>query len=222
MRLALAETGRRLWELQAPSLGAFFCVFLRFLRLCRSSRAVPRHAGAFILAQLAPGGGALSPSGAPSGGALADALAAALPAFADVASYGQASLPFHAKALHLVCDLFRRYSEEDPSRFAFCDIGSLPAPADASLVAALRRRGAIRTSDELAARLNSGALLPSGGAEEVALRAAAVAAAAAAAAAAPGGVTPLQLWHWLSANEEAHAEGEGGAGLHLTRDTTAY
>jgi hypothetical protein len=51
---------------------------------------------------------------------------------------------------------------------------------------------------------------------------AAVAAAAAAAAAAPGGVTPLQLWHWLAANEEAHAEGEGGAGLHLTRDTAFY
>jgi hypothetical protein len=184
---------------------------------------LPRHAGAFILAQLAPGGASLSPSGLPCGGALADALAAALPAFADVASYGsQASLPFHAKALHLVCDLHRRYSEEDPARFAFCDIGSLPAPADAALVAALRRRGAIRTSDELAARLSAGALLPSGGAEEVALRAAAVAAAAAAAAAAPGGVTPLQLWHWLAANEEAHAEGEGGAGLHLTRDTAFY
>ena len=71
-------------------------------------------------------------------------------------------------------------SEEDAARFGFGDAAALPAAADVALVAALRRRGALRLSPALAQRVADGALLPRGGREEVALRAAAVAAVASA------------------------------------------
>jgi hypothetical protein len=141
-----------------------------------------------------------------------------------------------------VCDLHRRWGEEDPARFAFADVASLPAPSDARTVAALRRCGALRTSPELAAALAARIPLAAGSPPEVALRAAAVAACAAAAAAAAGGAGawPLQLWHWLSANEPettdaaadaaaavaAANEGGGvppaGVAMHITRDTVFY
>jgi hypothetical protein len=137
-----------------------------------------------------------------------------------------------------VCDLHRRWGEEDPARFGFADVAALPAPADARTVAALRRRGALRVSPELAAALDARAHLPAGSAPEVALRAAAVAACAAAAAAAGGGAGawPLQMWHWLGANDgdeggadEGAAPGAEGGGaraagvaMHVTRDTVFY
>ena len=115
-------------------------------------------------------------------------------------------------------------SAEDPARFAFADIAALPAPADAALVAALRRCGAVRVSPSLAERLAADALLPPGGREEVALRAATVAAAAAACAASPGGaLSPVQLSFWLAAN--GGSGGDGAADvvpLHRVRDTVFY
>jgi hypothetical protein len=182
----------------------------------------------------------------PSGGALCELLGAALPAFADVASYGNASpqLGFHAKALRLVADLHRRFGcerhfgqdlradleidtlrspvllcrQDDPARFGFEDAGALPAPADARLVASLRRRGALCVSDGLAARITAQTALPAGCADEVALRAAAVAAVTAAVAAAPSGVTALQLAFWL----EAQPHDDVAAVAHITRDTVFY
>ena len=50
-------------------------------------------------------------------------------------------------------------SEEEP-RFAFGDMGALPAAAVAALVASLRRRGAVRASPALAQPVAAGMLLP--------------------------------------------------------------
>ena len=86
LRFTLADTGRRLWERQAASLGAL------------------------VLALAAP------KAGPPSGAELADALAAALPAFADDAPWPAAQpLPFRAKALRLVGDLHRRFRCAQPA-----------------------------------------------------------------------------------------------------------
>ena len=103
-------------------------------------------------------------------------------------------------------------------------MASLPAPADAALVAALRRRGALRVSAALAERIAEGAHLPPGGREELALRAAAVAAVAAACAAAPAPLSPQHLQLWLAANGGGGGE-DGPAELvpmHRVRDTVFY
>ena len=89
LRFTLADTGRRLWERQAASLGALV------LALAASSAA----------------------GGPPCGTALADAIAEALPAFADDATWMEATtLPFRAKALRLVGDLHRRFRCAEVSR----------------------------------------------------------------------------------------------------------
>ena len=114
----------------------------------------------------------------------------------------------------------RFFSAEHPALFGFADIAALPAPADAALVAALRRRGALQVEPALAARVAEGALLPPGGREELALRAAAVAAVAAACAASPAGqLSPAQLAHWLAANG---GDGADVVPMHRVRDTVFY
>jgi hypothetical protein len=91
LRFTLADTGRRLWERQAASLGAF------------------------VLALATPE--STSAAGGPTcGAALADSLAEALPAFADDAPWGEkTTLPFRAKALRLVGDLHRRFRRAPPA-----------------------------------------------------------------------------------------------------------
>lgn len=100
LRFTLADTGRRLWERQAASLGAFVLAL-----------ATPESTSAA--------------RGPTCGAALADSLAEALPAFADDAPWGEkTTLPFRAKALRLVGDLHRRFRRAPPaadeSRVCFC------------------------------------------------------------------------------------------------------
>lgn len=114
-------------------------------------------------------------------------------------------------------------SEDEPARFGFADMAALPAPADAALISALRRRGALRVSPALAERIAEGAHLPPGGREEVALRAAAVAAVAAACAAVPAQLTPQQIAHWLASNGGGGGDGDVGVvPMHRVRDTVFY
>ena len=127
----------------------------------------------------------------------------------------------HSK--QLTCHCLNSFSADEPARFAFADIAALPAPADAALVAALRRVGAVRVGPALAERLAAGTPLPPGGRDEVALRAAAVAAAAAACAASPGGaLSPMQLSFWLAANGGGIEGAADVVPLHRVRDTVFY
>ena len=116
---AMNETGRKLWERQHATLGAFVLAALQ-----RESRAE----------------------------ALVTALASAFPAFSDP--------PFHAKALALAVDLRRRFGEEQPPLFALADLDGAPVAADARLVLALVRRGALDVpAGCTAAQLRAAALL---------------------------------------------------------------
>jgi len=110
-------------------------------------------------------------------------------------------------------------------RFGFADVAALPARADAALVAALRRRGALWVAPALAQRISDGELLPAGGRDELALRAAAVAVVAHAQKAASAPLSAAQIGFWLAANAGSSSSDDAKDNvvpMHRVRDTVFY
>ena len=103
---------------------------------------------------------------------LVELLTAHLPSFQDAAMYRGREVFFHKRAQILCADLFGTFGGRGLGELR--DLGWLTAFADYKLPQLLRAVGALALAPELAARIDRRELLPSGGPEEVELRAATV------------------------------------------------
>lgn len=99
-------------------------------------------------------------------------LLARMPAYRDVARYGDLEVPFYKRAQITCADLALAFDERGPG--AFRDLAELTLFADNLVPHVLRMHGVLRYVPELAARIERGEPIASGSAEEVEIRAVAV------------------------------------------------
>eukprot|EP00195_Chlamydomonas_chlamydogama_P001625 CAMPEP_0202915646 /NCGR_PEP_ID=MMETSP1392-20130828/66246_1 /ASSEMBLY_ACC=CAM_ASM_000868 /TAXON_ID=225041 /ORGANISM="Chlamydomonas chlamydogama, Strain SAG 11-48b" /LENGTH=355 /DNA_ID=CAMNT_0049607765 /DNA_START=15 /DNA_END=1082 /DNA_ORIENTATION=+ len=156
----------------------------------------------------------------PSAVSLVQELVDMLPGFQDVVLYDGVQLPLARKAQALALTLAHALGERD-KRFAFTDLADLTADSGPYLTAALRARGVLRLSGDLATTLDSHQDLPAGP-HERALRAATVAAADGVAAAAGGALSAWEVGAYLEClTEEGQELHDSLASMYRTK-CTAY
>ncbi|MEL6348647.1 MAG: queuosine salvage family protein [Myxococcota bacterium] len=107
--------------------------------------------------------------------AFVDRLIEVAPSWSDVRTYEGVTLPFHKRAWLCAAMLYGRF-QDDPIR-RFTDPEVIPVFADYRLPQILRGAGAMVLSEDLAERIDGGALIVAGSPEEIELRAGTVAAA---------------------------------------------
>ena len=90
---------------------------------------------------------------------------ARMPRYADVAQYGEISVPFYKRAQITAADLALAFEGRGPGCFE--DIDELTLFADNLVPHVLRMEGVLAYAPQLAAAFESGRLLPPGGEEEV-------------------------------------------------------
>jgi hypothetical protein len=108
-------------------------------------------------------------------GGSADALVrllARMPRYRDVSRYDELVVPFYKRAQITCADLALALGERGPG--AFRDLGELTLFADNLVPHVLRMKGVLRYDPALAAHVDREIVLPSGGREEVEIRAVAV------------------------------------------------
>jgi hypothetical protein len=99
-------------------------------------------------------------------------ILARMPLYRDVARYDGLEVPFFKRAQLTAADLAAAFRGEGPGRFR--DLDRLTLFADNLVPHVLRREGVLRYDEDLARRIDAGALIASGSPEEVEIRAAAV------------------------------------------------
>jgi hypothetical protein len=95
-----------------------------------------------------------------------------MPLYRDVVRYEELEVPFYKRAQITAADLDRAFASRGPGRFD--DLDRLTLFADNLVPHVLRCAGVLVYADELAARIDAGALLAVGSPEEVEIRAVAL------------------------------------------------
>jgi len=160
--------------------------------------AALRQLGAFLLAECAGSFEALVAAAGGSAASLVTRLAA-MPYYRDVARWRGREAPFYKRAQITASDLALAFDGKGPG--AFRDLDRMTIFADNLVPHVLRHHGVLVYTDALAGRIAREELLPSGGEDEVAIRACGVHAVEALSAAlarrgvaAPPRVLDYQLW----------------------------
>ncbi|CAE7272198.1 unnamed protein product [Symbiodinium pilosum] len=155
---------------------------------------------------------------------LVQVLAETFPnAFQDFDQFSGLPIYFYKKAQSVVNELYERFHLRD-DRFDFADVRLMTANVDPLVISVLRREHVVKTTLELATKLDMHAPLPSGGRAEVALRAAATAALEDIASIGKlkgYDVSPLTLGNYLWACL-GHIDKPLCFARHITKDTTYY